>query len=180
MHRRRCLRDSGVARFLADRMNTELDLKLERLLTRAASRRGVVPYGSFHALFAPDVPLRERYAKLEATAAALCEPRVADYAALLATDSGLPGPDFYTRFRRLHAERYSALLGADRHRMLRLCEKRQLASEERERVYEHHRCSLADRPCVDNDASVQAGARHRHAGDAAVTLELRSADPSFT
>ncbi|CAM2150293.1 MULTISPECIES: hypothetical protein [Paraburkholderia] len=126
-------------------MHTELDEKVGRLLRRAASRRGLVPYGAFHALFAQTVPLRERYEQLEAAAAALCEPQVADYASLLATDSGLPGPDFFTRFRRLHAERYYATLGADRHRMLKLTEKRQLASEERERVYDHYRSA---EPCV--------------------------------
>ncbi|WP_322053434.1 hypothetical protein [Paraburkholderia bannensis] len=120
-------------------MNKELDDKVERMLRRAAGRRGLVPYGVFHALFAQEVPLRERYEMLETAAAALCEPHVADYASLLATDSGLPGPDFYTRFRRLHSERYYATLGADRHRMLKLTEKRQLASEERERVYDHYR-----------------------------------------
>ncbi|MFD1554340.1 hypothetical protein ACFSHT_01690 [Paraburkholderia silviterrae] len=120
-------------------MNKELDEKVGRLLRRAASRRGLVPYAAFHALFAQSVPLQTRYEKLEAAAAALCEPRVADYASLLATASGLPGPDFYLRFRRLHAERYYATLGADRHRMLKLVEKRQLASEERERVYDHYR-----------------------------------------
>ncbi|HKT99282.1 MAG TPA: hypothetical protein VJS30_22575 [Paraburkholderia sp.] len=120
-------------------MNQELDEKVGRLLRRAASRRGLVAYGAFHALFAQSVPLHERYEKLEAAAAVLCEPRVADYASLLATASGLPGPDFYLRFRRLHAERYYATLGADRHRMLKLAEKRQFASEERERVYDHYR-----------------------------------------
>ncbi|MFX1674161.1 hypothetical protein PWR63_18155 [Paraburkholderia sp. A2WS-5] len=85
------------------------------------------------------MPLHERYEKLEAAAAALCEPHVADYASLLATASGLLGPDFYQRFRRLHAERYYAPLGADRNRMLKLVEKRQFASEERERVYDHYR-----------------------------------------
>ncbi|MFC5428872.1 hypothetical protein ACFPTO_08680 [Paraburkholderia denitrificans] len=134
-------------------MNTELDLKVERLLRRAASRRGVVSYGAFHALFAQDVPLRERYALLEAAATALCEPRVADYASLLATDSGLPGPEFYVRFKRLHTERYYATLGADRHRMLRLVEKRALAREERERVYDHYRHSLAPRACTDAGAN---------------------------
>jgi hypothetical protein len=130
-------------------MSTELDEKVGRLLRRAASRRSLVPYGAFHALFAGDVPLRERYEKLETAAAALCEPREADYASLLATDSGLPGPDFYTRLRRLHAERYYATLGADRHRMLRLAEKRQLASEERERVYAHYQRCVAEAACMN-------------------------------
>ncbi|CAG9243909.1 hypothetical protein [Paraburkholderia unamae] len=119
------------------------------MLRRAASRRSLVPYGAFHALFEGDVPLRERYEKLETAAAALCEPGEADYASLLATDSGLPGPDFYQRLRRLHAERYYATLGADRHRMLRLVEKRQLASDERERVYAHYRRCVAEAACAD-------------------------------
>lgn len=119
-------------------MSTDIGTKIERLLRRAASRRALVPYNAFHALFAAAVPLRERYDRLEAVAAALCEPREADYVALLATDSGLPGPDFFVRFKRLHAERYYAVLGADRHRALRLAEKRQLASESRERVYAHY------------------------------------------
>jgi hypothetical protein len=126
-------------------MNKELDEKVGHLLRRAASRRGLVSYGAFHALFAQSVPLHTRYEKLEAAAAALCAPCVADYASLLATASGLPGPDFYLRFRRLHAERYYAMLGADRHRMLKLVEKRQLASEARERVYDHYR-SVAEIP----------------------------------
>jgi hypothetical protein len=134
-------------------MNKELDEKVGRLLRRAASRRGLVSYGAFHALFPQTVPLRERYEKLETAAAALCEPRLADYASLLATDSGLPGPDFYTRFRRLHAERYYATLGADRHRMLKLAEKRQFASEERERVYDHYRSAAAVPPGEEGGAA---------------------------
>lgn len=140
-----------TARIIADCMNTEIDSKVERLLRRAASRRGVVRYGTFHSLFAPEVPLAQRYATLESVAAALCEPQIADYASLLATDSGLPGADFYARFRRLHAERYYATLGADRHRKLRLAEKRQLASEERQRVYEHYRSVLAGQQPADED-----------------------------
>jgi hypothetical protein len=163
-----------VARYLACGMKTELDSKVERLLRRAASRRGLVPYGTFHALFAQGVALSVRYATLEAVAATLCEPREADYASLLATDSGLPGPDFYVRLRRLHAERYYATLGADRHRMLRLAEKRQLASEERARVYEHFRRSAAVAESVAESASeapAYAGAGHTHAVACASTLE---------
>ncbi|WP_146242673.1 hypothetical protein [Paraburkholderia silvatlantica] len=109
-----------------------------------------MPYSAFHAQFAGDVPLRVRYARLEAAAAALCEPREADYASLLSTDSGLPGPDFYTRFKRLHTERYYATLGADRHRMLRLAEKRQFAKEERERVYAHYLRCAAKEACMNS------------------------------
>ncbi len=137
-------------------MNTELEVQVEGLLRRAASRRRVVPYGAFHALFPQGTPLALRYASLEAVAAALCEPCEADYASLLATDSGLPGPDFYLRFRRLHAERYYETLGADRHRMLRLAEKRRFASEERERVYAHYE-RVASGACAVAMAAPGAG-----------------------
>lgn len=85
--------------------------------------------------------LSRRYAILERVAASICEPRVADYMSLLCTDSGLPGPDFYVRFRRLHADRYYAALGVDRTRALKLNEKRLFAQEAREQVY-CHCCSL--------------------------------------
>lgn len=127
-------------------MNIDIDAKVVRLLRRAAGRRAIVPYHAFHALFAGTVPLRERYGKLEAAAAALCDPGEVDYVALLATDSGLPGPDFFTRFKRFQSERYYAMLGADRHRTLRLAEKRLLADEARERVYVHHARGAGDPP----------------------------------
>ncbi|MFP3270726.1 MAG: hypothetical protein RXR52_07515, partial [Paraburkholderia sp.] len=95
-------------------MEVELEARIAQLLLRAARRRKLVPYGAFHALFPPDLPLGRRYVALEHAASGICEPQLADYAALLSTDSGLPGPDFYARFKRLHAERYYAVLGADR------------------------------------------------------------------
>lgn len=139
-------------------MDNQLDAKVERLLRRAASRRALVPYHAFHALFAGSIPLNARYDCLETIAAALCDPHEADYASLLATDSGLPGPDFFTRFRRLHAERYYAALGADRHRALRLAEKRLFASEARESVYAHceriARATTNDKACEIEKAEI--------------------------
>ncbi|QGZ64054.1 hypothetical protein [Paraburkholderia acidisoli] len=147
-------RGNSNANRVTPAMNIDIEAKVIRLLQRAAGRRSLVPYHAFHALFAGAVPLRERYEKLEAAAAALCDPGDADYVALLATDSGLPGPDFFTRFRRFHGERYYALLGADRHRTLRLAEKRELANEARERVYAHHARNVGD-PAAEPDGEVE-------------------------
>jgi hypothetical protein len=118
-------------------METEFEARLTQLLLRAARHRKLVPYGAFHAIFPPDFSLNRRYAVLEHTAASLCDLRLADYASLLCTDSGLPGPDFYARFKGLHAERYYAVLGADRTRKLKLVEKQRFAHEAREQVFQH-------------------------------------------
>lgn len=108
-----------------------------QLLLRAARRRRLVPYGTFHAMFPPTMPLARRYAVLEAVASSICDSKLADYAALLCTASGLPGPDFYARFKRMHPERYYATLGADRNRALKLSERQKFAHEERYEVFRH-------------------------------------------
>jgi hypothetical protein len=69
----------------------------------------------------------------------------------------LPGPDFYARFKRMHAERYYAVLGADRTRKLKLVEKQQFAREAREQVYQHARAAQADSP-EDVPRQTEAGA----------------------
>jgi hypothetical protein len=127
-------------------MDIELEARIAQLLLRAARRRKLVPYGSFHAIFPPNLPLNRRYTALEKATSSICDPRLADYGALLSTDSGLPGPDFYARFKRVHAERYYAVLGADRTRKLKLVEKQQFAREAREQVYRHARAAVADAP----------------------------------
>ena len=127
-------------------MDIELEARIAQLLLRAARRGKLVPYGSFHAIFPPTLPLNRRYAALEKATSSICDPQLADYGALLCTDSGLPGPDFYARFKRVHAQRYYAVLGADRTRKLKLIEKQQFAREAREQVYRHARAALADSP----------------------------------
>jgi hypothetical protein len=127
-------------------MDIELEARIAQLLVRAARRRKLVPYGSFHAIFPPDLPLVKRYKALEKATSSICEPQLADYGALLCTDSGLPGPDFYARFKRLHAERYYAVVGADRSRKLKLVEKQRFAREAREEVFRHVRDVLSDAP----------------------------------
>jgi hypothetical protein len=135
-------------------MEVELEARIEHLLVQAAKRKKLIPYGTFHALFPAAMALGRRYATLEKVASSLCNLRDADYASLLCTDSGLPGPDFYARFRRLHADRYYATLGVDRNRHLRLAEKQQFAREAREQVYRHYRASLGG---VSPDFQMPAG-----------------------
>jgi hypothetical protein len=118
-------------------MDIEIETRITQLLVRAARRRRLVPYATFHAIFPPTIALARRYAMLEAVASAICNLKLADYAALLCTASGLPGPDFYSRFKRVQPERYYAVLGADRNRALKLAEKRRFASEVRDEVYRH-------------------------------------------
>jgi hypothetical protein len=137
-------------------MEVELEARIAQLLLRAARRRKLVPYGAFHALFPPDLPLGRRYVALEHAASGICEPQLADYAALLSTDSGLPGPDFYARFKRLHAERYYAVLGADRNRKLRLVEKQTFAHQVRQQVYRHARASAAAASTAEPSADAAA------------------------
>ncbi len=139
-------------------MDIELEARIAQLLLRAARRRKLVTYGSFHTIFPPDMPLNRRYLALEKATSSICDLRLADYGALLCTDSGLPGPDFYVRFRRVHAERYYAVLGADRTRKLKLVEKQRFAREAREEVYRHARAATAEAsaaasPDTSSDAS---------------------------
>jgi hypothetical protein len=136
-------------------MDIGLETRIVQLLLRAAQRRRLVPYGTFHSVFPPTMPLARRYAVLEAAAASICDARLADYAALLCTDSGLPGPDFYARFKRVHPERYYGALGADRNRALKLVEKQKFAHDERTEVYRHARAE----GCT---AAHAAGTGHEH------------------
>ena len=140
-------------------MEIDFEARIAQLLQRAARHRKLVPYGAFHAIFPPSLSLNRRYAALEHTAASLCDLQLADYASLLCTDSGLPGPDFYARFKRLHAERYYAVLGADRNRKLRLVEKQRFAREAREQVYRHARAAKEDLSADAQGALEAAAAR---------------------
>lgn len=144
-------------------MEIETEARITHLLLWAARRRKLVPYGTFHAIFAPNITLARRYAALEAAASSICDLRTADYAALLCADSGLPGPDFYARFKRVNPERYYAVLGADRHRGLKLVEKQRFAREVRHQVYRHAsttgRDASAGNPIPRPEATVAHTAR---------------------
>ena len=53
-------------------MDIELEARIAQLLLRAARRRKLVPYGSFHAIFPPSLPLNRRYTALEKVTSSIC------------------------------------------------------------------------------------------------------------
>ena len=136
-------------------MEIETEARIAELLWWAARRRKLIPYHAFHAIFTPSIPLARRYAALETAASSICNPKTADYAALLCAASGLPGPEFYARFKRMNPERYYAVLGADRHRALKRAEKQRFAREVRDAVYRHANTAARDvspgnsKPCEE-------------------------------
>ena len=123
-------------------MKQDIEAVIVNMLLRAARRKQLIPYDTFHTTFAPATPLKVRYATLERAAASICRPDVADYGCLLSTASGLPGHDFFERFGRTHIARLNAIRGADSRRHLKLSEKRLFAREARRDVYRHYREEL--------------------------------------
>lgn len=120
-------------------MDTQIDKFVPHLLLHAMRRKRPIPYEVFHAAFPNMMALRERSAVLERVAASIGAPEVVDYACPLCKASGLPGLAFVHHFRRLHAQRFYAPLGADPSRAMRLAEKRRLTLESRHEVYRHCR-----------------------------------------
>jgi hypothetical protein len=115
--------------------------RVTRALVRAASNDGVLPYVKFHAMFERTVPLTERYRVLEAAVRTLADVSSVDYGVLLACDNGLPGPDFFQRFRRNRMREYAAVVGSSPLQNATMKQKRIIATAERARVYEHARQS---------------------------------------
>jgi hypothetical protein len=115
----------------------ELTLRVARALQRAANHRRLLPYAKFHALFDGPVPLCKRYQALESAIGVLGDLTEIDYGALLACDNGLPGPDFFQRFRRYRLDDFVAVMGDPRFCRQSRKLQRVLADRERERVYAH-------------------------------------------
>jgi hypothetical protein len=118
-------------------MDAEVILCVRRSLQRVALNRGVLPYAKFHAMFARSVPLVQRYQALEVAISAISEVSHIDYGVLLACDSGLPGPDFFKRFRKHRFDDYVAFLGDPRFCRQSRKQQRVLIESERRRVYAH-------------------------------------------
>jgi hypothetical protein len=120
-------------------MDTPMTERITRALARAAANEGVLPYVRFHAMFERTVPLTERYRLLEAAVRSFADVASVDYGVLLACDNGLPGPDFFQRFRRYRQADYAAVVGSSPLQNASMKQKRLIASAERGRVYEHAR-----------------------------------------
>lgn len=129
------------------------------LLQRAATRQRVVSYQRLHALFSRNQPLDYRYRTLEEAARTLCDPAVADFGCLMALASGLPGDDFFLRFRRLRPGEFEAVMGfASAGRSI--IRKRVLAESERARVYEY--AALVQRSADSCECAVASASFQPH------------------
>jgi hypothetical protein len=61
----------------------------------------------------------------------------ADYGVLLARDNGLPGPEFFQRFRKHRLDEYTAVAGDPRYHNATMKQQRLIVDTERARVYAH-------------------------------------------
>ena len=117
-------------------MNTDRTRDIATMLLRAARRKRLVTYQELHALFGRDEPLHSRYRALEDAARSLSDCASLDYGCLMSLDNGLPGDDFFNRFRHGRPREYEKVMGfgsAGRS----TTKKRMIADAERRRVFEH-------------------------------------------
>ncbi|MFT4066490.1 hypothetical protein [Paraburkholderia sp.] len=117
-------------------MNIDRTRDIAAMLLHAARRRKLVTYQQLHALFGRGEPLHSRYRALEDAARSLSDCAALDYGCLMSLDNGLPGDDFFNRFRRGRPREYEKVMGfasAGRSTI----KKRLIAEAERRRVFEH-------------------------------------------
>ncbi|WP_246217299.1 hypothetical protein [Paraburkholderia panacisoli] len=118
-------------------MDADLIARLTDTLLFTAKNRGVLPYSRFHALFPSAMTLAARHAVLDEALRHICDEQEVDYGVLFARDNGLPGPDFFKRYRVNRRNEYAALVGDPRYHNATLKQQRLIAAAERARVYEH-------------------------------------------
>ncbi|MCC8400324.1 hypothetical protein LJ655_00205 [Paraburkholderia sp. MMS20-SJTN17] len=117
-------------------MDTNRTRHIAAMLMDAARRKRLVTYQELHALFGRDEPLQSRYRALEDAARSLSDCASLDYRCLMSLDNGLPGDDFFNRFRHGRPREYEEVMGfgsAGRS----TTRKRLIADAERRRVFEH-------------------------------------------
>ena len=115
----------------------EMASRVAMALQRTAHNRRLLPYVKFHALFDRLVPLSRRYRALEGAINLLGDVTRIDYDVLLACDNGLPGPDFFQRYRKHRFDEFVAVMGDPRFCKQSRKQQRVLADQERGRVYAH-------------------------------------------
>jgi hypothetical protein len=118
-------------------MDANLTARLIDMLVLTAKNRSVLPYSRFHALFPSTTLLVARNATLDEALRSICDEQDADYGVLLARDNGLPGPDFFRRYRVNRRIEYTAIAGDPRYHNATVKQQRQIVAAERGRVYEH-------------------------------------------
>lgn len=118
-------------------MDTNQVAKVSRALRIAATNRRLLPYVKFHALFERTVPLSKRQTILESAICSFADISAIDYGVLLACDNGLPGADFYLRYRKYRLEDFVRVMGDPRYCGQSRKRQQILADQERERVFSH-------------------------------------------
>lgn len=118
-------------------MNSSLVEGIALALRHVARNRILLPYPRFHSMLPAHMPLSVRYDLLEAAAGRLEDLKVCDYGVLLALDCGMPGSDFFLRFRRRRFDDYVQALGDPRYVRPTRKKKAALVALERARVYQH-------------------------------------------
>jgi hypothetical protein len=130
-------------------MDTDLIDDVSRALRNAATHKRILSYKKFHALFEPSVPLVNRYKILEVAISSLGDISIIDYSVLLACDNGLPGGDFFQRYRKYRLEEFIKVMGDPRYCVQKRSHQRLLVERERERVYQHAAmATCSERQCA--------------------------------
>lgn len=119
------------------------------LLRVAAEHKRLVSYKRFHALFEAVSPLRARYDLLDKAVRRLAEPQSVDFGVLLTSDNGLPGDEFFARFKASRPSEYDKVMGIGSCGRS-VTRRRTLAESERLRVFAYARqvgaCATWERP----------------------------------
>ncbi|MEZ2354608.1 hypothetical protein [Caballeronia sp. RCC_10] len=130
-------------------MKAEAISRLVSMLLAAATSRRLVSYRLLHDVFDPKFPLADRYEVLERAAATICDLSMVDYGVLMALDNGLPGDDFFWRYKRYRRDQYEAVMGycsAGRS----VIKRRAIVVPERQRVFEHSSTSVRNNAALTN------------------------------
>lgn len=126
-------------------MDANLTARLIGVLLHTAKNRSVLPYSRFHALFPSTMTLAARNAMLDKALRQICDEHEADYGVLFASDNGLPGNEFFSRYRANRRLEYAELVGDPRYHNATQKQRRLIVAAERARVYEHAARHLDDR-----------------------------------
>ena len=114
----------------------EIVQQVASLLRNAADHQRLVTYQRLHSLFDKNIPVRERYDVLERAVMTLAQPQEVDYGALLALHNGLPGDEFFARFKGCRRSEYDSVMGFGTTGRS-VPRRRVLAKSERARVFDH-------------------------------------------
>ena len=109
--------------------------ELADILVSAAKQRRLVPYPRLHKLFVSGEPPSYRYEILSYAAQTIADCRLLDYSCLMALANGLPGDDFFLRFKGKRRDEFDRIMGSSCGKSI--IKRRELVTIEREKVFAH-------------------------------------------